>query len=129
MSFFLENYLSIQKSTIKPLHNGFGFGADEIQQRLGKANLGEKELVTKAIVVEKEILVSYKTSTTPTEIEVPQAPQVPQKPITSKVSIKSSSRKSLEFDEEAKEHGIGISGRIATISLCRTIGAPPRVFP
>ncbi len=102
MSFFLGNYLSIQKSTIKPLHNGFGFGADEIKERLGKADSGEKELATEASAAEKEVLVSYKTITTPTEIEVPQAPHIPQNPITTKVSMKPSSRKSLEFDEEAK---------------------------
>ncbi|APJ04095.1 RDD family protein [Silvanigrella aquatica] len=43
MSFFLENYISPSKSQIKPLHIGFGFGGDVIQQRISLKIKQEKQ--------------------------------------------------------------------------------------
>lgn len=43
MSFFLSNYLSVQKNEIRPLHSGFGFFADEIQKKLGFSQAQKKQ--------------------------------------------------------------------------------------
>lgn len=44
MSFFLSNYLSMQRSNIKPLHVGFGFYGEEIHQRLGNIKVNEDKI-------------------------------------------------------------------------------------
>ncbi len=44
MSFFLSNYLSVQKNEIRPLHSGFGFFADEIQKKLGFSQTQKKQI-------------------------------------------------------------------------------------
>jgi hypothetical protein len=105
MSFFLENYLTIQKSAIKPLHDGFGFGADEIQRRLGKINLEDKESLQEEMEVEKLTSFSSETIAIPIEIEAPPfTSKVPQNPTPSNTQIKPSAKQLREFKEEVKNN-------------------------
>lgn len=102
MSFFLENHLSIQKSTIKPLHVGFGFGAEEIRQRLGKVALIEKKSDFEASI-DQTIPLNYESSSPAAEIDAPFIPHVPQEPIPPKTTIRPFVKKLPEFEEEAKK--------------------------
>ena len=108
MSFFLENYLNIQKSAIKPLHDGFGFGADEIHRRLGRSKESEKEVVEPP--AEKVSPVNFETSSPVNEIEIPVTPQVPQKPVPSKPSLKPPANKlsKIEADSNRVQDSDGI---------------------
>jgi hypothetical protein len=101
MSFFLENYLSIQKSEINPLHDGFGFGADEIHRRLVKAVSVEKQLAAE-VPVDKAISMSHEVIVSAKEIDIPLPLQIPQKPIPPKANIKPLIKKLPEFAEEEK---------------------------
>lgn len=62
MSFFLSNYLSVQKNQVRTLHSGFGFFAEEIQKKLGfqEAQKKSHESITQS--AKSNLVTSHESS-------------------------------------------------------------------
>lgn len=109
MSFFLETPEPVQKSIIKPLHYGFGFGAEEILENLKKTDLKQEPphnpqpsllFETPHEVVEKpyQAHVGTQVSQISPEVTLP----LPPKPNSSKIPSRSEQTLKNQLESSVK---------------------------